>query len=599
MEMSEMTRSRKVSERGQSLVLIALVLPVLFMATAFVLDIGWSYYIGKKAQTAADAAALAAVGDVLQQVGPGGSLQCGTSVQCQAAGSCPTTGNLHDGCQYGSANGFSQGGDSGRQSFSIAANTTTNAPGIPTIPVAYWTQVVAQNTLPKWFSGMISPAVLSPAARATAALRSVSLGGSIYLLNHSSDCFLSALGVGVVCGEDFLALGFNNVTATGGIYMASANGTGLGLPNIAAGTVAVGSVNVTAPFTYLMGRGGIQSVLASTSWTASPQNGFSDANMFADPMAGKGQPPVPTGLPDHPVPLGLITGSLSGAPTVLPPGNYYATLPLLGTATGTPITITGNVIFSDGANPPCGGFCNHVFYGGLITGALSKVTFSPGRYVFAGAQPIAGGPGLGLSVGVNSVVQDLTPLVGGQATANTDAGEIFIFTDKNYPGLHLPAAISNSGLSFPQAQAGLSAGVNPIVTLHGLNGSHASLPSDLVPFAPVLMWQDQANTTLKYTSTGVLDTSCGSICSNILSVPGSQEMIIQGSQTGGMAGVNLYGTLYGPRGSWLTILGVLPGDTVAGPLQIITGALQMTLNASLDVQPPSNPPSHLVASLIQ
>ena len=33
---------------------------------------------------------------------------------------------------------------------------------------------------------------------------------------------------------------------------------------------------------------------------------------------------------------------------------------------------------------------------------------------------------------------------------------------------------------------------------------------------------------------------------------------------------NLYGTIYGPRGSWLTVLGVLPGDTVAGPLQIIS-----------------------------
>jgi hypothetical protein len=381
--------------------------------------------------------------------------------------------------------------------------------------------------------------------------------------------------------------------------MASANATGLGLPNIAAGTVAVGNVNVTAPFTYLMGQGGIQDVLAGTSWTAAPQNGFSDASLFADPMAGKGQPPPPTGLPDHPVANGLIVGSLLGAPTVLPPGNYYSTLPLLGTPSGLPIIITGNVVFSDGATPPCGGFCNYVIYGGMVTGVLSTVTYSPGRYVFAGAQPIAGGPGIGLSVGVNSNVRDLTPLVGGQATANSDAGEIFIFADSNYPGLTLPVALSNSGLSFPQAQAGISAGLNPVVTLHGLNASNANLPSTLAPFAPVLIWQDQSNTTLKYTGTGLLDTSCGGICSNILSVPGSQEMIIQASQSGGGAGVNLYGTLYGPRGSWLTILGLLPGDTVSGPLQIITGALQMALDASLDLKPLPTPPSHLVASLVQ
>jgi hypothetical protein len=97
----------------------------------------------------------------------------------------------------------------------------------------------------------------------------------------------------------------------------------------------------------------------------------------------------------------------------------------------------------------------------------------------------------------------------------------------------------------------------------------------------------------------MLDLSCGGPCSNILSVPGSQEMIIQASQQGGHAGVNLFGTIYGPRGSWLTILGLLPGDTVAGPLQIITGALQMTLDASLDIQQLPNPPSRLVAALVQ
>jgi hypothetical protein len=106
----------------------------------------------------------------------------------------------------------------------------------------------------------------------------------------------------------------------------------------------------------------------------------------------------------------------------------------------------------------------------------------------------------------------------------------------------------------------------------------------------VLIWQDRANTTLKYTSNGLLDVSCNGICANILSVPGSQEMVLMASQNGGNAGSNLYGTIYGPRGSWLTILGVLPGDTVAGPLQIISGALQMTLNASLNVNPLPNPP---------
>jgi hypothetical protein len=440
---------------------------------------------------------------------------------------------------------------------------------------------------------------LTASATATAALRRTNINASLYLLNRSSDCFVSALNIGLVCGEDFLALGLNSVSAGGGIYMSSSNASGLGLPAIAAGSVT-GLVTVTSPFTYLMGKGGIQDILGTTQWTSAPMNGFPDGDYFSDPFAGLPQPPAPTGLPDHPVPLGVITGSLfANSPTVLPPGNYYATLPLLGTPTGTPIVITGNVIFSDGAANPCGGFCNYTFFGGIVTGALATTTFAPGRYVFAGAQPLAGGPGVALTIGASAVIKDMTPLSAGQITPNTDAGEIFIFTSSQYPGLTLPVAISQSGLTLPQAQAGLMAGVEPQITLHGLNKNSPNLPASLLPYAPVLIWQDRANTTLKYTSNGLLDTSCGGICSNILSVPGSQEMILMASQNNGNPGTNLFGTIYGPRGSWLSILGVLPGDTVAGPLQIVSGALQMTLNASLNVNPLPNPPSRLIAGLIQ
>jgi hypothetical protein len=208
-------------------------------------------------------------------------------------------------------------------------------------------------------------------------------------------------------------------------------------------------------------------------------------------------------------------------------------------------------------------------------------------------------PRAGFSIGANAVVQDRTPLVNGKVTANTDAGEIFIFTDKNYSGLTVPSAFTGSGLSFPEVQAGLIAGVNASITLHGLNKDSANLPSELKPYAPVLLWQDRANTTLQYQANGFLDRSCGSVCSHTLSVPGSQQMIVTAGQISGNPATNLYGTIYGPRGSWLTIVGTLAGDTVAGPLQVISGALQMTVNATLDVDPVPNPPSRLLASLIQ
>jgi len=592
-------------QKGQALLLTTFSLTALFGMMGLAIDVGYGHYNQRVAQSAADSAALASASAALDSIGQVGTPGCGGNVQCGEATACPAGGNFAVACKYASNNGIAQGG---RQAMRMAGGVNSTAPGVPDVGnVLYWTQAVATQNSTQLFS-FAGGKNMNVAARSTAAVYDTKITPSLYLLNRSSDCFASALStLGVVCGENFLSALGATVNARGGIYMSSTNGTGTSLlslgssgigVNVAAGTV-VGSATVNSPFTYLMGNGGI-SALGISNWSSAPQNGFPDGDDFRDPMRGKGQPPAPSGLNDHPVPAGLIVGSLlSGIPTVLPPGNYYASNPLTGRPLGTPITITGNVVFSDGSSNPCNGFCNYVFYGGLVTGALATTTFSPGRYVFAGAQPVAGLPGVGLMVGLNSIVRDQTPLVAGKITQNTDAGEIFIFTDSNYPGLHLPDAIENSGISFPQVQAGVQGGLGYQATLHGLNASSPHLPADLKPFAPVLIWQDQANTTLKFTGSGTLDVSCGAPCSNVLSVPGSQELILQASQVGGRPGVNLYGTIYTPRASWITVLGLLPGDTIAGPVQIITGALQMAVSTTLDVDPVTTPLTRRTVSLIQ
>ena len=197
------------------------------------------------------------------------------------------------------------------------------------------------------------------------------------------------------------------------------------------------------------------------------------------------------------------------------------------------------------------------------------------------------------------MVRDLTPVVNNRATQNADAGEIFVFTDSQYSGLQLPTALQNTGLSLPHAIAGFQGGLGFSLTLHGLNSDHPVVPANLKTFAPTVIWQDQANSTVRYQSNGFLDISCGGICSRILSVPGSQQMILQASQSGGQTSVNIYGTIYGPRGSWITELGLLNGDGIAGPLQIITGALQMAIQTRLDLTPLSNPLRRRVVALVE
>jgi hypothetical protein len=76
-------------------------------------------------------------------------------------------------------------------------------------------------------------------------------------------------------------------------------------------------------------------------------------------------------------------------------------------------------------------------------------------------------------------------------------------------------------------------------------------------------------------------------------------MIIQATQKWGRPGTQFWGTIYGPRGSWLTVLGLLPGDSIGGPLQIITGALQMTLNSRLDLEDLPSPATRLSVGLIR
>lgn len=592
------------SQRGQALIYAVVWMALVLAVGALALDVGWAMYSAKRSQTALDAAAIAAVTKARDSMGMTATPLCGDNVQCQnAASTCPSGGNLELACQYAGRNGVTNLGDSGRQKLTVEADDSTNPPGMSNMDLAYWVQVRSEHQLPRWFSSLFNKTGLTVKNVSTAALRQQRADASLYLLNRETDCFVSALNIGLICGEDLLMLGGNQIHADKPIHMASPNRVGLGLPQIAAATI-VGVASVTAPKTYIRGKGGIQA-LGAYNWDSKPMNGIPDGEIFMDPMAGRGQPPVPSNLTPRPVTAGLIVGSLDpNNPRIIPPGFYYAATPALplvpSVPLGTPITIAGHVIFSDGAPKPCGGFCDYVFHGGLITAALSSVKVAPGRYVIAGAQPIAGGPGVGLSVGANATLTDMTPLVGNEIGAPADAGEIFIFTDSNYPGLPVPPIIQNLGLTLPQARAGVtSLGLGTQVVLHGLNPNSPDLPAELRKFAPALIWQDQANTTVRYKPDGNVDNSCSGTCLQVLAVPGSQEMIMGASSWFGQPATHLWGTIYGPRQSWLTVVGLLPGDTIEGPLQVITGSLQMTLNTNMRLKALPEPPRIYTASLIQ
>src|SRR5579864_2231724 len=89
---------------GQALLLVTFALIMMCGVMGLAVDLGWSYFVKKEAQAAADGAALAAVSKAQSLVG-NPPFTCGTGVQCTAMVPCPSngstlTGNLQSACVY-------------------------------------------------------------------------------------------------------------------------------------------------------------------------------------------------------------------------------------------------------------------------------------------------------------------------------------------------------------------------------------------------------------------------------------------------------------------------------------------------------------------
>src|SRR6266851_10226444 len=106
-------------ERGQALLVSAVLMVAVLGMIGMVLDIGWAYFVSKKAQTAADAAALGAAAHALILNGPTATPDCGT-LACQSALSCPALGDLLTACEYAQANGFVPNGEGATQTVQVA-----------------------------------------------------------------------------------------------------------------------------------------------------------------------------------------------------------------------------------------------------------------------------------------------------------------------------------------------------------------------------------------------------------------------------------------------------------------------------------------------
>lgn len=90
-------------ESGQAALFAALSLTFMFSSMGLAVDLGWSYFLKQRVQTAADAAASAAAIYAMNYGETCASVTCGVSYTC--AGVTPATNSLQTGCLYATVDG--------------------------------------------------------------------------------------------------------------------------------------------------------------------------------------------------------------------------------------------------------------------------------------------------------------------------------------------------------------------------------------------------------------------------------------------------------------------------------------------------------------
>ena len=625
-----MENKRHKNSGGQALVMVTLSLMAMAGLMGLAVDLGWSFFVQKQAQAAADGAALAAVQEAVVNMRTQGiqpsAFNCGlgtpgvycqpTPISCSGVGSSSL--NLQNGCLYAKANGFDTTASS-RQNVTIQSNDHSTLP--PTAPgvtnITYWVTVRTVQTIPQLFSAVLGNTLGTVSAIGTAGVVGEVAPGSFYGMNRRGDCLYQSDGTQYDCGMDIdgsngaangLQCGAvkSDVCAPAGIILASdCSSSGNGCSNAYGGDGG----NKNAPAwgsSLMMMQGGAVNPGTFVPSTPTPAP---DGPLFQDQFAGIPQPPVQA--PSSPIgSCGYPSGTITGDVTLGPYQYYSYHTDSLGNKIpdGNAITPTGNVTFStvnSGACPGGGFFTNgaasgsgtgqstsfpaYIFWGGMNATANNKsINFGPGQYVMAGTNTAGG------------VLFNAT-----SATGDTATGTMFVFTDGNYPGLSTQTGnIPNFANNMPVLYQGVLGGTDPssafknaTIDLSGVvNSSNATsaLPAALDAYSGIVWWQDRRNSTVGYNepsgSSGcpLCTADDGSVLYCNMGCPGGTPptaLINQASpansanhvtytspQIGiapGTGHVGLNGVIYQPRGAWLFVAAGNSGFqcTIGGNLQ--------------------------------
>ncbi len=612
---------RRATSGGQAIVMVTLSLLTMCGMMGLAVDLGWSYFVQKQAQAAADAGALGAVHEMYVRAnGATSSVTCGTNAECKTALSPPAlcsaisaSSNLYNGCSYALLNGFPNTKVYVVSNVGGAASTPPPpVTGIPATNIAYWATYRTFTTIPQLFSAVLGNTSGTVAAKATAAVVAVTVPGSFLGMNHEGDCQTDSGGAAINCGVDldvggagngqcYDSLGVATVSASvcgpAGIYLASqCHGTAsVGGEACGSTTNGVmdagqthGSANVWGSVNRAQGSGYVND---PSKWSAALTNG-GGGKQFGDPTLGEAQPPVAPSLGSGTAitPCAVTSTTLSGN---LGPFQYYYADPVTHKATGAPLSLAANATFSAGGTCPTGGtsnlasqsFPSYVFYGGLDLSNVNTTTgttFGPGQYVMAGTTSQTGTVLTGTS---------------GNFTGDSTNGTMFILTDASYPTLVNPPAITTAiqnGTTFYEGSTYFKNNTG------SLNGMNITADSSLSQYAGTLFWQDRRNTSLE--ASGHYDANGNWVSGACTTATcGSTATSPNFALDHGNPSMTMTGVLYQPRGAWMTI-NAGTGAVANSHLQVITGSLVFTNgggNAQVVLLGPTLPMVTFRTTLIQ
>ena len=162
-------RTTSKGRKGQAIIMLTLAVPVVFGLLGLAADIGWMHYRQSKAQTAADAAAMAAVDRIIQL--SAGTYGCGSGAAvCQSRTLCPATipatptSTLETACAYAKANGF-EVKNNGTQWVYVSSGANTAPPRSAGVTTSYWVSVEVIESIPQKFAAVLGKTLGSAAAR--------------------------------------------------------------------------------------------------------------------------------------------------------------------------------------------------------------------------------------------------------------------------------------------------------------------------------------------------------------------------------------------------------------------------------------------------